>query len=329
MRILVDEIRLRPVLYAKAMLRHMGPEFWIVAIYPFYISWVWGSGEILPNYGWLEETPMYAGIYGVTIWEWVARSWEWVAGLLVIGPLLGGGTVLYDDYFDREVDRDNPRKRTLMFLKPRAHSSAVMAVAIGLFAASLAIAALISAVFLALSAVIVLLSLIYSTPPLRLKGRGGLDLLTNMLGFGVLCSLAGFSIAAPLREYPWLWLVPMLLGTGALFVPTTLADVVSDGRNGVRTIAVALGVRRAIWLTIALLFLANVAILAFGAWGYLYSPWVVVRVWPISVLELVPLFYLLRRPDLDNVLNVIFGTSTLMAIGTLLLALNHVGIWGP
>jgi hypothetical protein len=53
------------------------------------------------------------------------------------------------------------------------------------------------------------------------------------------------------------------------------------------------------------------------------------RLWQISVLEFAPLVYLYRRPDIGKVLWVIFGMSTLMAIGTLFLAFNHVGMWGP
>ncbi len=327
MRILVDELQVRPLDLIKAVLRHMGPEFWIVSIYPFYISWVWASGEIFPGYDWLAINPTHAGLYLSTVGEWLARTWEFWAGIIVIGPLLGGGTVMYDDYYDRDVDPSNPRKRSMPFLKTATRPLTVLSSAVALFAAGLVLAALISWVFLAVAVVTLVLSLLYSTPPVRLKGRAGLDLLTNMVGFGVLCSLAGFSLERPLTEYPWLWLVPMVLGTGALYVPTTVVDIISDGRNGIQTIAVRLGIPRSIVLTMALLLLANAAILALGLGGYLYEPWVVYRVWPISVLELVPLVYLHRRPDLGKVLWVIFAMSTLMAIGTLLLALNHVGIW--
>ena len=74
--------------------------------------------------------------------------------------------------------------------------------------------------------------------------------------------------------------------------------------------------------------MANAAILGMGLAGYhLYGPEVVYRVWPISVLEFVPLLYLLRHETIDTILWVIFATGSLMAVGTFLLALNYVGIW--
>ena len=112
-----DGIRVYPTRYIRAVLRHMGPEFWIVAIYPFYISWVWASGEIFPSYTWLEETPTYAGQFLDHVAEWFVRSWEFVLGLVIVGPMLGGGTVLYDDYFDRGIDPENPRKSSMPFYK--------------------------------------------------------------------------------------------------------------------------------------------------------------------------------------------------------------------
>ena len=63
MQISIREVRLFPVDYIKAVFRHMGPEFWVVAVFPFYISWVWATGEIFPSYNWLEMNPTQAGSY--------------------------------------------------------------------------------------------------------------------------------------------------------------------------------------------------------------------------------------------------------------------------
>jgi 4-hydroxybenzoate polyprenyltransferase len=314
MQVSIREVRLFPVEYVKAVLRHMGPEF------PFYISWVWATGEIFPSYRWLEMNPTQAGSYLDHTVKWAARSWEFILGAIVIGPLLGGGTVLYDDYFDRIIDRDNPRKNTLPFQKSPARPGTIIAAGIALFAISLTLASMISWVFLAIA-------ILYSTPPIRLKGRGGLDLVTNMIGFGILCSLAGYSLGASLSTYPWLWLIPMVLGTGALYVPTTVADIYSDGMNGVKTIAVKLGIPKAMKVAILLLILANIGILSLGLFDYLYSPGTVYRLWPLSILELIPLLYLLESQEIGDVIKVLFATSSLMAVGTFLLALNHVGIW--
>lgn len=323
------EIRLYPLLYARAVLRHMGPEFWIVAIYPLYVSWVWASGAMLPNLGWLEDNPAGPGTYLAHVWGWLVRSRGFVAAIVVVGPLLGGATVLFDDYFDLELDRVNPRKNRLPFLKLPASPRLILASAVALFALSLLLAATVGAAFLAVVALICAVSVLYSMPPVRLKGRGGLDLLANVMGFGVLCSIAGWAMVRPVWEYPWAWLLPMALGTAALYIPTTVADAEFDGGNGVRTIAIRLGPGRAMRLGIAFLVAANAAILGLGAAGYLYSPRAVMWLWPLSALEVVPMLAVRDRHDLSSILRAIFISSSLMAIGTFMLMLDHVGLWTP
>ena len=329
MELLEREIRFNPLALARAVLRHMGPEFWIVAVYPFYISWVWASGEIYPSYHWLAANPAGPGTYLAHVTGWLANSWRFVLGAVVVGPLLGGATVLYDDYFDLEVDRANPRKSALPFHKRPTRPGVILGSALALFAVSMAMAALVGLAFLAASAAIAGLSFVYTTPPVRTKARAGLDVATNMLGFGVLCSLAGWVIERPVGGYPWLWLLPMVLGTGALYIPTTVADAPADGRMGVGTVAVRLGDRRAVYLAIALLALANAAIIGLGLSGYLYSPGAIAVLWPLSVLEVVPLAYLVWRRSVGSILWAVFVTSSLMAMGTLMLLLDHVGLWHP
>jgi hypothetical protein len=64
-----------------------------------------------------------------------------------------------------------------------------------------------------------------------------------------------------------------------------------------------------------------------GLAGYLITPGVTYRVWPISVAEFVPLVYLRLTGNEDRVLWVIFGVASLMAFGTFVLCLNYVGTW--
>ena len=329
MRLLSPETRQYPLRYVKAVLRHLGPEFWIVSIFPFYISWVWGSGEIFPGWEWLADNPTHAGQYWAHFVDYLREAWEFWLGIIIVGPLLGGGTVLYDDYYDAEIDRKNPRKERKPWYKAPATPFSVMSAAVFLFVASLILSTTINPQFFAISTAIIVLALLYSTPLVRLKARGGMDLVTNMIGFGALCSFAGFVVAAPLAEYPWLWQVTMLAGMGTLYVLTTIADMEADGESGVPTIAVKLGFEGAVKLAMVLLLVANISILSLGLMDYLYSPEVVFLVWPISILEFLPLMYMLYHRDIDVIMWVIFATGSLMAIGTLLLALNHVGIWIP
>jgi 4-hydroxybenzoate polyprenyltransferase len=287
----------------KAVLRHMGPEFWVVAIYPYYVSWVWASGKILPD------------------------SYDFVLGAVVIGPLLGGGALLFGDYNDRDEDLQNPRKLRLPFYNRPIMPKAFLYTSIVLFALSIILSSFLSLGFLTITSALVILSVLYSSWPVRLKTRGGLDLLANMLGFGVLCSFAGWIVVEPVSSYPWLWLLPMVFGTATLYLPTTIADAEIDAKLGVRTIAVKLGVDATRNLTILSLILANVAIIAMGLFDYLYTPGVALRLWPISVAEVLLLSYFLGSDETKGILKGIFSSAALMGFGTFLLMLNNVGIW--
>jgi 4-hydroxybenzoate polyprenyltransferase len=327
MRFLSPETRQYPLRYVKAVLRHLGPEFWIVSTFPFYISYVWASGEIFPGWEWLGENSAHAGEYWSHFVDYLHVTWEFWLGVIIAGPLLGGGTILYSDYFDAEIDKQNPRKVRRPWYKVPATPGSVMGGALFLFVLSLVLSTTINPQFFAISTAIIVLAILYSTPPVRWKARGGMDLVTNMVGFGTLCSFAGFVVAGDLADYPWLWQWIMLSGMGCLYVLTTIADMEADGESGVPTIAVKLGFEGAVKLSMVLLLIANVGIITLGLMDYLYSPGVVLRVWPISVAEFVPLMYMLYHRDIDVIMWVIFITGSLMAIGTFLLALNHVGIW--
>lgn len=126
------------------------------------------------------------------------------------------------------------------------------------------------------------LSLVYSLPPLRVCSRPWLDLLANAIGYGGLAFAIGaagvsdYALAAFLAALPWMLLV------GATFLHTTILDVDGDVAAGKRTTTVAVGVLRSAWLATSLAALtaanlvwayfrkdgplvpAAVAVLAFG-----------------------------------------------------------------
>jgi 4-hydroxybenzoate polyprenyltransferase len=324
---LESEIRIYPRQYLRAMLRHMGPEFWIVATFPFYVSWVWASGEVLPNYDWLVSQGITLQSFFSVISEWMAMSWEVIISAVVLGPFLGGATLLLDDYHDREVDVDNPRKVKLPMFKLQFNPKVLMKAAGILFAASLLLALQVSFLFFIIVCMLTILSISYSTPPMKLKSRGGLDLVTNMVGFGSLCSLAGWSLISPISDYPWLWLLPMLFGTGALYIPTTIADFESDRGTQVRSISVTLGEEEAKLMAIWFLIAANVAIVMLGLMDYLYTSAVIIRFWPIALVQVLLFAYFLRDTTTESIVKGLFSTTSLMGIGTFLLILDYTGIW--
>jgi 4-hydroxybenzoate polyprenyltransferase len=119
-------------------------------------------------------------------------------------------------------------------------------------------------------ALCLVLSVLYSVPPARLKAVAGADWLINMWGFGAITPFAGWaSTGRPLAP----WAVPLLLGFCPLFAGlyplTQLYQVEEDRRRGDRTLALRLGMRRS--LDVAL----GATLLAFGlfAWAGARAGW--------------------------------------------------------
>jgi len=327
MPLLSNQISLYPLKYARAVLRHMGPEFWIVAVFPYYVSWVWASGDMIPAYGWLQAHPMGPDNFFRIIGGWLYNSREFIAGALVLGPLLGGGTLLYDDYHDHPFDVNNPRKLKLPFFK-RPFSPRILLFSGGsLFGLALLLALAISLEFFGIASILVILSILYSTPPVKLKGRAGLDILTNVAGFGILCSFAGWMLVAPLADYPWLWLFIMSCGTAALYIPTTIADAESDEKAGLNTISVRLGPEGAARLGIAFVLMANASIFVLGAMGNLYPLRVMFWFWPVALAQVVLYPWSLRQQEMGNIIGAVFSTTLLMGGGTMLLLMYYTGFW--
>jgi 4-hydroxybenzoate polyprenyltransferase len=84
------------------------------------------------------------------------------------------------------------------------------------------------------------LSLIYSLPPIRLCARPVLDLLANAVGFGGIAFLLGYSLS-PAGHGGLVMALPYTLLVGATFLHTTILDEDGDRRAGKRTTTVLIG----------------------------------------------------------------------------------------
>src|SRR5207244_7936219 len=78
--------------------------------------------------------------------------------------------------------------------------------------------------FLVLTILIIALSFAYSVPGIHWKGVAGMDLLTNIVGFGVLCPLSGWVLLRPIESAPWWFIGTMPLLISSLYSRATVAD---------------------------------------------------------------------------------------------------------
>ena len=96
------------------------------------------------------------------------------------------------------------------------------------------------------------LSVLYSVPPLRLKSVPGADWIINMLGFGTLTPYAGWAATGvPLDRAHGLVLVAFCPLFAALYPLTQIYQLEEDRGRGDRTLALLLGVRRSLVVSLA------------------------------------------------------------------------------
>lgn len=168
-------------------------------------------------------------------------SGETASALFFATACLFGAVYLVNQIFDRESDRINNKG----FFLSREILSVPEAVvlAIGLNLAALAVALLVSGYAFVLFFVIVLLGIIYSAPPLRLKDRAWPALFANMLAHGSIVYLVGAGWSEDLDWSHLFRSLPYFFAVGAIYLNTTLPDVEGDRRAGKKTVAVSYGER--------------------------------------------------------------------------------------
>ena len=162
-----------------------------------------------------------------------------------------------------------------------------------------------------------------------------MDLVTNMLGFGVLCPLSGWVLLRPIEAAPWWYITTIALFLGALYAPTTASDYAADRAFGIRTMAVRFGVSRT--LLIGLVFqVLSVVSLAIG-WAERWFPLdggardAMAELWPFLALQIIFYAVFIRRATVGRIWALLLFLSILQGLGVLLMLWRFVGehAWTP
>jgi 4-hydroxybenzoate polyprenyltransferase len=167
-------------------------------------------------------------------------------GLLVWVVLLNGGTLALNSAFDRDegdigyLDHPPPPPRHLALW------------GFGLMLTGQVIALALPRGFAIAYAVCFAMSLLYSVPPVRLKAIAGADWIINMIGFGTLTPYAGWALTRLPLTHAGAWALggfaPLF---AALYPLTQLYQLDEDRARGDRTLALTLGVRASLTVSIA------------------------------------------------------------------------------
>ncbi|MEP7086149.1 MAG: UbiA family prenyltransferase [Gemmatimonadota bacterium] len=167
-------------------------------------------------------------------------------GLAVWVLLLNGGTLAINSAYDNDEGDigylDAPPK-------PPRHL-ALFGFALMLAGQSIALA-LLARGFAIAYAICFAMSLLYSVPPARLKAVAGADWIINMIGFGTLTPYAGWALARLPLTAAGAWALggfaPLF---AALYPLTQLYQLDDDRARGDHTLALVLGVRASLAVSI-------------------------------------------------------------------------------
>lgn len=186
----------------------------------------------------------------------LAAGFRWPPSLVVLGVAvwviaLNGGTLALNSAFDNDSG-------DIAFLQnPPTPPRGLALGAAGLMLLGLVIAWQLPAPFAILYLASVVMSVLYSVPPFRLKSVAGADLVINIIGFGTLTPWAGWALAGgPLDLAHALLLVAFAPLFAALYPLTQLYQMAEDRERGDRTLALRLGARGSLRFAFGAMLLA-------------------------------------------------------------------------
>ena len=256
--------------HAQTLVLLLGVPFWIISLGCVYLGWAIATQNIVPDF------------------------WIFLA-FIITSLFITGSTFAYNDYTDRDIDRMNVRKKGSLLVGGLLEPRLVLELSVALAVLGIFFSLFINLAFTVLMGGCMVLSLLYSNPHVKLKSRGGWDLLVNMFGIGIILPLAGWSVARPVQEFPFLYLPSVLFGIGALYILSTLADHSIDQASGVNSVVVRFGNEATIRLGFAFLVLDTLSLVMIGYFDYLV-PWRIMRLlWPPLVFQWLVYYHYIMR----------------------------------
>jgi 4-hydroxybenzoate polyprenyltransferase len=191
-----------------------------------------------------------------------------ISGMVAFTLMLGAAYIV-NQITDREADRANDKlfllSHGIISIKGAWIEAAILAsssIAIGFF--------LLPGRFLIILSISMLLGILYSIEPFRLKRRPVLDIASNAIGSGIVNTLAGWSAGNASLD-GWIVLLPYTLAVASVHMVTALADMDGDRDSGLMTSGVVLGRRKGMILAILLMAGASAASVLVGNRPALYA----------------------------------------------------------
>ncbi|NDJ63273.1 MAG: chlorophyll synthase ChlG [Chloroflexi bacterium] len=189
-----------------------------------------------------------------------------IIGMIMAGPILCGLSQVINDYCDREVDAINEPDRLIP--SGQISLTQVMVTIIALIVLGLAIGFFLGGNIPLLVVIGLFLAIAYSAPPLRAKRNGWYGNALAAISYEGLAWLAGHLTFAALTPASVLIAVLYSFGTHGIMSINDYKSIDGDRASGINSIPVLYGPKRAAWLIVITMNLAQVGVIAaFLAWG--------------------------------------------------------------
>ncbi|MCS6889578.1 MAG: UbiA family prenyltransferase [Chloroflexus sp.] len=244
-------------------------------------------------------------------WTRPDHWWLMLLGALMTGPLGTGFSQSINDYFDRELDAINDPQRPIpagiVTLNEARWNWIVLGTATMLVSLVFGQPLIVFFAFVG-----IVLSVIYSMPPIKLKKHFWLGPPAVGLGYVSMSWMAGHLIFAPLT---WQSVVVALinggLAAGLLFL-NDIKSVEGDRKLGLKSLTVAIGVKRTLIVAYATIngFEAMLMILAW-IWG---QYWVAAFILLALVVPIYNQIKLYREPNQQNYVRYLLSSNPFVAL---------------
>lgn len=224
------------------------------------------------------------------VWAFLFLGYFWAAHLPYIGfdihfpqkftliaisyTLLMGGAYVINQITDRETDKIN--RKLFLIADGIIPVKTALTYALILEFVSFLLAIKIDLDFLIIWVISFLLTIAYSVPPIKLKGKPIVDMMANAFGYGLLNFLAGWISVGQLDSSAYLHSIPYIFSVAGVFMSTTIPDIAGDKKAGEITSGVFFGPRLTAILSFFLIFLALLT-------GFIASDYIVVVVATLSL----------------------------------------------